>query len=376
MDYYLGARCAFLNYCILCRAEYREGVTVCATCHASLVRSLESQEALSNPARLLWIGRDSNEFEIVAGALRDAEIPAFVEEKPGGMFGVLVRSGSRIHVLSQDFDRALTVAGNVIEYRGRAYNAVQTCHSCGRECSTFLAACPYCKATLIVEQEPPREGIAMAAPQEQSAMKYCPLCDAEYSESHAACTVCGVALVPEAWRGRPLDERQRQERIELVWRGGDPGAVSEVIHTLRDAGIRHHVQATNDHLVFELGMPRPKYAVRTFASDSARAKELLRDIREASPFVGMEASALALGDEPMEQTAPRHDWNPGAASVQIWSGEDGALAELLQACLGENSIGVRCEGRSPGTIRLRVMPADEARAREIIREVREASPPA
>lgn len=207
-------------------------------------------------------------------------------------------------------------------------------------------------------------------------VKYCPLCDAEYSESHEACTVCGVELVSEEWRGRPLDERQRKERIELVWRGGDPGAVSEVIHALRDAGIRHHVQATNDHLVFELGMPRPKYAVRTFASDAARAKELLGDIREASPFVGMEASALALGDEPMEQTAPRHEWKPAAASVELWSGEDGALAGLLQDCLRENSIGVRCEGQSPGTIRLRVMPADEARAREIIREVREASPPA
>lgn len=71
-----------MNYCNLCRAEYQEGVTVCATCHAALLRSLESQEALSNAARLLWTGKNSSEFEIVAGALRDAEIPAFVEEKP------------------------------------------------------------------------------------------------------------------------------------------------------------------------------------------------------------------------------------------------------------------------------------------------------
>jgi len=363
-----------VNYCILCRGEYREDVTVCATCHASLVHSLESREALSNPARLLWMGKDSSEFEIVAGALHDAEIPAFVEEKPGGVFGVLARSGSRIHVLSREFDRALSVAGDAIQSRAGGYEP-QECHSCGQRCSSFLAACPYCKATLIVEQKPPGEGIAMAGPQDQSAMKYCPLCDAEYSESHEACTICGVKLVPEEWRGRPLDERQRNERIELVWRGGDPGAVSEVIHTLREAGIRHHVQATNDHLVFELGMPRPKYAVRTFASDAVRAKELLGNIREASPFVGMEASALALGAEPMEQTAAKHEWKPGAASVEIWSGDDGALAQLLQDCMRENSIGVRYEGRSPGTVRLRVMPADEVRAREIIREVREASPP-
>jgi hypothetical protein len=228
-----------------------------------------------------------------------------------------------------------------------------------------------------VEQKHDRESLVKADLPEPSVMKYCPLCDAEYSATHTSCTVCGVELVPEELRGRPLDERQRKERIELVWRGGDPGAVSEVIQTLREAGIRHHVQATNDHMVFELGMPRPKYAVRAFASDAARAKELLADIREPSPFVSMEPSALALAAEPVEQQpARRRDWKPAAATLEIWSGEDSALAQLLQDCLRENGIGVRCQGRAPGIMLLRVMPADEVAAREIIREVREGSPPA
>jgi hypothetical protein len=206
---------------------------------------------------------------------------------------------------------------------------------------------------------------------------YCPLCDAEYSEAHARCTVCGVELVPEELRGRPLDERQRKERIELVWRGGDPGAVSEVIEILRGASIRHHVQPTNDHFVFELGMPRPKYVVRTFASDAAKAKELLARIHDSSPFVSMDASALALADEPVEEHPVRkHEWRPAAATLEIWSGEDAALALLLQDCLRENGIGVNSEGKPPGIVKLRVMPSDEEVAREIIREVREASPPA
>ncbi len=74
--------------------------------------------------------------------------------------------------------------------------------------------------------------------------------------------------------------------------------------------------------------------------------------------------------------APEHQWNPAAATVEIWSGEDGALAELLEACLRENRIGVRREGGEPGPLRLLIMPADEPAAREIIREVREATPPA
>jgi len=68
-------------------------------------------------------------------------------------------------------------------------------------------------------------------------MKYCPLCDAEYSDAHASCSVCGVDLVPAGMRGQPLDERQRKEKIHVVWRGGDPLAVSEVINALREADI-------------------------------------------------------------------------------------------------------------------------------------------
>jgi hypothetical protein len=342
-----------------------------------LLASLGSGEIHANPARLLWIGRDPVEFDLVAGALRDAQIPANSQQGLGGLVGSLLNSESKIHVLRGDFVRALQITGAAIASRGAGRGTKQICHACSRECSAALAACPDCKAALIVEQKWAQESAGNAAPQEQSVMKYCPLCDAEYSQSHTRCSVCGVELVSEELRGRPLDERQRKERIELVWRGGDPGAVSEVIYTLREAGIRHHVQATNDHLVFELGMPRPKYAVRTFASDAARAKELLADVREASPFVSMEASALALAEESVDQEPSRkHVWRPAAATVEIWSGEDAALAQLLQDCLQENSIGVRCEGKAPGIIHLRVMPADEETAREIIREVREASPPA
>jgi hypothetical protein len=206
-------------------------------------------------------------------------------------------------------------------------------------------------------------------------MKYCPLCDAEYAATHTSCTVCGVDLVDEQMRGRPLDERQRKERIEVVWRGGDPLAVSEVINTLRDAGIRHHVQPTNDHLVFELGMPRPKYAVRVFASDTAKAKQLLSDIRESAPF-GLSATPGLEEETELLPERPERDWNPAAATIEIWSGEDGAVAKLLEACFHENRIGVRREGTEPGILRLLVMPGDEPPAREIIRELRDATPPA
>ncbi len=209
-------------------------------------------------------------------------------------------------------------------------------------------------------------------------MKYCPVCDAEYADSHAMCSVCGIELVPEELRGHPLDERQRKEKIVIAWRGGDPLAVSEVIHILRDAGIRHHVQPTNEHLVFELGMPRPKYAVRVFLSDLSRAKELLASVRESAPFALDEPTEDFVDSNENQQRSEDRDWKPTEATVVIWSGEDTALADLLEACLRENRIGVRREEdeAGPNQIRLMVKPAAEAASREIIREVREATPPA
>lgn len=214
-------------------------------------------------------------------------------------------------------------------------------------------------------------------------MNYCPVCDAEYSAAYLTCTVCGVALVPDELRGAPLDERQRNERIVPVWRGGDPVAVSEVIHILREAGIRHHVQPTNDHFVFELGMPRPKYLVRTFASDADRSKELLADIREMPAFSLGETSGDAEDEREREEPASlsrsraqaTQGWHADAATLAIWSGQDAGLADMLESSLKENRIGVDRAESHAGDIRLYVMPADERAAREILREVREATPP-
>src|SRR5260370_38426165 len=104
-------------------------------------------------------------------------------------------------------------------------------------------------------------------------------------------------------------------------------------------------------------MPRPKYAARTFASNATRSKELLAGIRDGNPFVSMEPSALALADEPLERPASRgHAWRPAAATLEIWTGEDAALAQLLQDCLRENGIGLRCAGNPPGAIPLQGSP--------------------
>ncbi len=369
-------------FCPLCKSEYREGVTTCATCEAALVASLDTPEVRANPPILLWTGKDETQFAAVASALKDARIPALVYEHPRAALGNRWRPESQIRVLQSDLKRALQIAAAATGALSSARRDLRNCHGCGAEVRITLTHCPRCGTMLIASKDtasPDSRAVGWAE------ALFCPLCDAEYGPAHTHCTLCGVDLVPEHLRGQPFDEKDREERLELVWRGNDPVAVSRVIAALRGARIRHHVKPTQDHLAFELGIPRPRYEVRVFASDAPAAGYLVAPIRESLP--------LAISDpresetEPLESpiaqspgiaagVAVAGEWKPRQATLEVWSSDDSALARILQDCLSENRIGVRSEGNPPGMLRLFVRPQEEATAREIIREVIEGTPPA
>lgn len=364
-----------MKYCPLCAAEYLPETEICSSCGATLVSALNSEEVRANPPRLLWIGRDSREFDLVAGALHDANIPELVEEGPTGILQRLLKSEAQICVLRKDFEKALEVAAGAIARYGGGLGHVQKCHQCGVDCSAALAMCPNCKTTLIVER---RAQTGDAAPPDaaiEQDSRFCPLCDAAFPPTYGRCTVCGVELVPQGLRGQSLNEQARKDRLVIVWRGGDPVAISEVVSVLRGAGIRHHVESTHDHLVFELAMPRPKYVVRVLQGDAEKARELLAPVIE-SPFFGAEGSS-GFPEEtgPVSERIP-NPWNLAAATVEVWVGQDVALAQILENCLQENQIGFRLERSTPRAVRLFVMHSDEAQAREVIREVLESAPPA
>ncbi|HYL85259.1 MAG TPA: DUF2007 domain-containing protein [Candidatus Angelobacter sp.] len=338
--------------------------------------TLSDEIVRANPPRLLWIGGRAAEFDAVAGALREANIPALVEEGPTRILQRFLNSESQICVLQSDLSRALEAAVNAVASLADEgeRSDFQKCFQCGSACSAALTVCPKCAATLILERAPDKKSSNKKVTPPLSASKYCPLCHTEYAATYQHCTVCGVELVPEEMRGRPLGERELQEKMAIVWRGGDPATVSNVVSLLRSAGILHHVESTHDHFVFELAIPRPRYVVRILEKDLERARELLGNITD-SPFFGAEISA----DFPQEvapyvrQVVGR--WNPAAATAEIWTGDDAALSHLLEDCLRENKIGFRREGLAPGPLHLFVTKTDEPRALEILREVREGTPP-
>jgi hypothetical protein len=67
-------------------------------------------------------------------------------------------------------------------------------------------------------------------------------------------------------------------------------------------------------------------------------------------------------------------WYTEDATVKVWSTETGEPADFLVAALHEN--GIRCRMDKAGAkAELFVLPEDEVRAREIVREVVEGTPP-
>jgi predicted Zn-ribbon and HTH transcriptional regulator len=362
-----------MKCCPLCGSEYRQDRFTCANCGAPLVDLPHSEQIKDNPPVLLWVGKDSVEFDDVAAALRQARIPAYAEEGLGGLVGRLLNAASKIHVLQSDLEEALTIAREAIARRTNGLTATQTCYDCGAECSAAFARCPKCKSILIVEPKKKSDSAEQILPRPQT-LKYCPICDAEYRASHDRCTVCGVELVPEELRGGPLTEAEKRDRLELVWRGGDPSALSQALALLREAGIRNHVQSSSDHLVFELAMPRPKYNLRVLHSDAERARQLLAGVVDSSIFGADIIPDLPEDGSPRVE-APANRWNPAAAIKEIWVGEDAAFAKVLEDCLRENRVGFRRQGTEPGTLHVYVMAVDESAAREIVREIIEAAPP-
>jgi hypothetical protein len=67
-------------------------------------------------------------------------------------------------------------------------------------------------------------------------------------------------------------------------------------------------------------------------------------------------------------------WYPDDATAEIWVADPPNLEEIVELSLRENQIHTRWEDRDKKSV-LFVQPEDEARAREILRQIVESSPP-
>jgi hypothetical protein len=217
---------------------------------------------------------------------------------------------------------------------------------------------------------------------------FCPVCKTEYREGFSKCSDCGADLVAEL--PKP-NESVPGQIAEPIWEGNDSHALAAVKRLLEDAQIPYSVNDSGSHMLFTASMVSP-VQVYVLSKDFQRSRSLvdewLTESGEDSDSAQTDDSAEEQADEEPEsedgsvsdsssdaQDYVPEDWNPEAASCEIWKGNDSDLLETLRMSLTENGVGSQIISEGELT-RLMIYPADEARAREITREIIEGTPPA
>jgi len=231
-------------------------------------------------------------------------------------------------------------------------------------------------------------------------MLYCPQCQAEYREGYSSCSDCHVLLVRErpqpqndAHKGTPEPGDPNRDPFCAFWRGDDPRVHAELCSVLEEAGIPHKTVYRKDHLfnlsnnpTFQIGVPASRFeeaedAVRTAFSPNTNdsdatewltVPQLLPDLTDR---IRKLPEMLTPAENIPGPTSPADsaDWSKEDATALAWSGDDECLATAILAALNENDLHARRDMRESSS-RLFVFPAEESRAREIIREIVEATP--
>jgi hypothetical protein len=132
---------------------------------------------------------------------------------------------------------------------------------------------------------------------------------------------------------------------------------------------------------FELHVPESRLAeAKQVLADSGMLDPDWRELEERDLLELPEGEPIEITDTPLDPL----NWPADEATTEIWSGHDLEMASMIAASLRENGIGSRFDPAEPAekeerqehTVRrLFVLPDDATRAKEIVREISEATPP-
>ncbi len=209
----------------------------------------------------------------------------------------------------------------------------------------------------------------------------CPQCKCEYIRGVTRCADCDVALVDAL--DPSANGSQEGQEVVSVWEGNDPTEGAAVNDAFDKAGIPVIAPGVTGYFIFP--SMRPKIEICVSVTDLERAKRVLLGLgawHDPEELTLEEHESLAL---PESDVADSHeqlslgpdssdDWHEDDPVAEVWNGDREDFADILTACLREIGIGSR-KFAEAGRWRLVVRPEQESRAKEIVREVVEASPP-
>jgi hypothetical protein len=230
---------------------------------------------------------------------------------------------------------------------------------------------------------------------------FCPQCKAEYRPGFTRCADCDVELVNDppqyalAGQPPPADPGDpNEDPFCSFWKGEDARVHAELCEVLEEAGVPHKTVFRRDHLfnlsnyaAYQVGVPfslfeKAEEAVQeAFGTEDAEARETLNTPRllgsMQESIKKLPATMTSAPDENIPgppSAGEATDWYPEDATARVWSTDRSEPSDFLVAALHENGINCRVEQQG-SRAKLYVLPHDAPRAREIIREVVEGTPP-
>jgi len=210
---------------------------------------------------------------------------------------------------------------------------------------------------------------------------FCPVCKSEYRDGFTKCSDCDVELVDHLPEAQP--ERQDVDATELLWSGDEEGTGELIAEALDDANIYYRDEKVIFGRYHEFGRPVFKLWINRRDHDRANLalEEIIRQIEQANqkmPGPGQydiaESATAAESDEERAQDYVPSKFRPEGATAIVWSGSEPDMKEIVPMYFRENGIGCAVD-ETGGKITIRVEPTAVSRAKEIIREIIEQTPP-
>ncbi len=172
--------------------------------------------------------------------------------------------------------------------------------------------------------------------------------------------------------------------LRVVWTGDDEIDCVETCRDLQMAGIEYRVAQTPVGLSGRMGVSW-KFAIGVSSVDYEAAKRALGldaqdDDSSDENFELRDAAATTDRARPAEAKVRATDylrrWRPEDATIKVWSQSASDTSSIVELSLTENLIRYRIERRKDGMRQYFVLPRDEFRAREILRQIEKGEPPA
>lgn len=206
----------------------------------------------------------------------------------------------------------------------------------------------------------------------------CPKCRIKYPPRDLTCPDCTLALrTGFADAEATMAQSSPGDALIPFWDGQDMAFHSVLVDELELAGIPFYDESATILPTIEqissippFARPRLGYQVAVLASHLEAAEKILENVEtQTLPELSLpEGVDLFASEEPPAENFAEEE------KIEIWAGADAERSQFLIDALQENNISLWLEKSADGQ-HLHVAAVDEGRAREIVREVTEASPP-